>query len=154
MKPRSEWSGLLIAKDSMKSLFISKTVNVELSSNVQNIIACHLSCCECPELGNQLNNLAHSVNGNDIPQGCTIGSEAAMDEKHVDLGGGGNNTNVVDYHKMSIREIEEFDIKKGGVGGSSDWLQDCSDLGYKITFKKGVSQDSERDECHTFFNNI
>lgn len=67
-----------------------------------------------------------------------------MDKKHVNLGGRDNDLNIIDHCKMSIGEIEEFNIKKGQMGWStSERLQDHSDLGYKITFTKGISEDSK-----------
>ena len=127
---------LLVAQYSMKSFLVSKTIDVELTTDLQRIITRHLLGGLDTELRNKLNDLMHPVEGNNITKWDTIGLESSLNNEHFYLGSGSDNMDVVYRLIVKVGEVEEFDIDEGRRlegNRATNGLQDCSDLSNNIT---------------------
>jgi hypothetical protein len=105
----------LVAQYGVKRFFVHKTVDVKLAAHMQTIITCHLTGSLDTELWDELNDLTHTVERNNVAEWHAVGSEASVNKEHLYVGGRSDNTEIVYHLIMQVGEIEEIDI--------DEWMQ-------------------------------
>ena len=138
---------LLVTQNSMEDLFVSERIDIEFSLKFQTVVADHISGYFATVHRNQLHSVADIIQPDDITWMLTIVMEAAVNDKHIDLGSGCHYTDAIHNSKMSIRKIEELDVNEWWT----DPIRKCwSEMGTSEIWSMHTDCSQQRSGGHSY----